>query len=75
MISYKRLISFGMCGRIDVTSLSRRSPKWLFAESSLDPIVNCKVNGPSREVADDGGAKSAVESSKAVPPQNGDDST
>ena len=64
MLTHKRLVTLCVRRRVDcriaklafALGLSRRghSTQRHFAEACLDTVINRKVDGPSREVAEDG---------------------
>ena len=65
MFSREWLVSLDLRGRIDMADrvdLSRGT----FAEMALDAVVHRKVDGPGREVSEDGRPETAVETADAV---------
>ena len=65
MFARERLVALDLRGRVQMphaVDLVEGS----FAEVSLDPVINGKVDRPGREVAEDGRTKPPVESAEAV---------
>ena len=65
MLPIQRLIALNLSRRVDM------SYSWclfypLFSEVILDAVIDCKVDGPCREVAEYGWTEPAVHSSYAI---------
>lgn len=69
MIPHRWLIALRLGGRVDVTLRTDAAQRSL-AEACLYAIVNRKINSPSRKIAKDGRAKTAIKTTNAIPPND-----